>query len=123
MNLIQKQKAFSILLARFILEIQSLGYEVTLGETWRPPETARSNEAAGTGIANSLHCLRLAVDLNLFRGGKLLQRSSEYQEVGTIWKSYTSNDLTCCWGGEFRDSRGWPTPDGNHFSVEHNGVK
>lgn len=89
---------------------------MTIGEVWRSPEEAQRNATDGDGIPNSLHCVRLAIDLNLFRGGKFLTRSGEYREMGEYWKSLSTAELLCRWGGDFPG-------DGPHFSIEHNGVK
>lgn len=115
MNLIQKQKVFSVLSAKLILKAVELGYEVTFGEAWRPPETAKDYARQGKGISNSNHCQRLAIDLNLFKDGQYLSRTEAYTELGEIWEGWTSPEYKCAWGGRFRD--------GNHFSLEHNGVK
>jgi hypothetical protein len=114
-NLAQKQRLFARLISELILEITERGYEVTLGESWRPPEMAKIYAAQGRGITNSLHWSRLAVDLNLFLGGKQLTKSEEYKEVGELWESKSGKDYKCAWGGRFSD--------GNHFSIEHNGVR
>lgn len=115
MNLISKQKRFSELVALLILKARELGYEVTFGEAWRPPETAAYYEKDGRGISNSLHKIRLAVDINLFKDGRFLQLSEEYKELGEYWESLSTEDCVTHWGGRFND--------GNHFSVGHNGVK
>lgn len=115
MNLIQKQKAFSERLAKLILHLVAQGYEVTFGECWRPPETAAIYASQGKGISNSLHSQRLAVDLNLFKDGKLLIHTDEYHEAGSFWECLSTDDCVCSWGGDFGD--------GNHFSIEHNGIR
>lgn len=115
MNLSQKQRCFSLLIARFILALRDLGYQVSLGEAWRPPEMAMIYENRGTGISNSLHTSRLAVDLNLFKGGIFLTKTDQYKEAGELWESYSNEELECCWGGRFKDS--------SHFSISHGGVK
>lgn len=116
MILIQKQKIFTQLVAKLLQECASRGYEVTFGETWRPPETAKFYSESGEGVANSLHCFRLAVDLNLFKDGIYLRKTPNYLEMGDYWKSLSTVDYTCCWGGDWGK-------DGNHFSLEHNGVR
>lgn len=115
MNLLEKQKAFSHLVIKLLQFLQENEYEVTLGEIWRPPETANLFDKEGKGIANSLHCLRLAIDINLFQEKKHLTKSQDYRFIGEYWESLSTPELTCCWGGRFGD--------GNHFSVMHNGVK
>lgn len=92
-----------------------LGYEVTLGEAWRPDETARIYAERGIGIDNSLHRLRLAKDLNLFKGGKFLTLTEEYREIGELWEAMSTDEYQCVWGGRFGD--------GNHFSISHQGIK
>lgn len=107
-TLAEKQKRFVKMLVDFLGWLHANGYEVTLGEAWRAPETAAIYAKDGRGVANSLHCERLAVDLNLFRGGRYLRETEEYQEAGEHWES-----LGGSWGGRFRD--------GNHFSLAHGG--
>ncbi len=86
-----------------------------MGEVWRTPEQAKWNADHGIGIPNSLHILRLAADINLWKDGVWLQKTSEYTFAGEYWESLSTPDLQCCWGGRFGD--------GNHFSIENNGVK
>ena len=112
MTLRQKQSLFAKQAARLILKAYALGYEVTLGEALRSPAQAAANAASGIGIANSLHCLKLAVDLNLFLDGKYLSSSESHRPLGEWWE--VQHELAR-WGGRF--SR----PDGNHYSFAHNG--
>jgi hypothetical protein len=115
MNLIQRQKAFAVMRARLVLKAVELGYEVTEGESWRPPETAALYAKEGRGISNSLHLIRLAWDCCLFKGGKFLTRTEDYRELGEWWEKQSTEELELCWGGRFGD--------GNHFSAKHNGVR
>lgn len=94
-----------------------IGYEVTLGEAWRPPETAKLYAQPGgvVGIKNSLHTERLAMDLNLFMDGRFLTKTEEYEEAGMIWENFSTDRYKCVWGGHFQD--------GNHFSLSHNGIR
>lgn len=114
MQLGAKQRKFSLLVAKLITWAYENGYEVTLGEAYRTPEQAAINAQTGKGISNSLHRIRLAIDLNLFKDGQYLARSEDHKPLGEYWKSL---DPLCCWGGDF--SR----PDGNHYSLTHGGVK
>ena len=116
MTLSEAQRLFSRLLGQFLVAIyQQPGLSVTMGECYRTTQRAAENAAAGTGISNSLHCKRLAVDLNLFVGDIYQMESEEYAVLGAIWKGL--NPL-CRWGGDFKSR-----PDGNHFSIEFEGVK
>ncbi|UAN53713.1 M15 family metallopeptidase [Serratia sp. JSRIV002] len=112
MTLSEKQQLFTKLIAQLILWADEKGYRLTFGEAYRTPEQAALNAKSGKGIANSLHTQRLAVDLNLFKNGIYQTDSAAYKELGLYWES-----LGGAWGGRF--SR----PDGNHFSLEHNGVR
>lgn len=116
MNLIDKQKLFPHLLVQLLDWLDANGYEVTLGEAWRPPEMARMYAKDGRGIENSLHLSRIAIDLCLWKGGKYLTLSEDYRPAGEFWEKLShSPDYECVWGGRFKD--------GNHFSVEHQGVR
>jgi hypothetical protein len=90
------------------------GYELTFGEAYRTPEQAALNAAAGIGIKNSLHTVRLAIDFNVFKDDVWLKKSEDLRELGIYWKSLNPKNA---WGGDFKN------PDGNHFSQSRNGVK
>jgi hypothetical protein len=115
MSLSEKQQQFAILVAKLILWADEQGYAVTFGEAYRTPEQAALNAKKGSGIANSLHTVRLAVDLNLFKNGKYLSNSEDHKPLGDYWKSLGAE---CCWGGDFK-----PRADGNHYSLSHEGRK
>ncbi|AJI86362.1 D-alanyl-D-alanine carboxypeptidase family protein [Yersinia rochesterensis] len=89
------------------------GYQLTFGESYRTLEQAKLNAKAGTGISNSLHTSRLAVDFNLFINGVYKTKSEDFLPLGKYWESIGGS-----WGGRFKSN-----PDGNHFSLEHNGVR
>jgi hypothetical protein len=116
MTLIERQQLFARLLPRLLDKAYELGFAVSLGEAWRTPEQARANARAGTGTLNSLHTLRLAIDLNLFRGHIWLQDTESHRSLGLYWKSLHP---LCRWGGDFTRPDG--RPDGNHYSIEWEG--
>lgn len=89
---------------------------LTWGETYRTPEQMLLNVAHGSGIAHSLHGVRLAVDLNLFveSTGDELTGLEDYRPLGDFWMGL---DPLCVWGGTF--SR----PDADHFSITWQGVR
>lgn len=64
------------------------------------------------GIDASLHVDALAVDLNLFIGGKWQSDSAAYRPLGDYWEGLSPD---AAWGGRF------DRPDGNHFSLRHGG--
>ena len=112
MTLRQKQSVFAELVAQLIVKAYEMGYEVTFGEAWRNPRVAEKYSEWGIGIKSSLHCSRLAIDLNLFRDGKLLKDTEDHRPLGQYWKTL---DPLCRWGGDFRRR------DGNHYSMAHGG--
>lgn len=114
MTLGAKQRKFTKLVGVLIAFAYSEGYELTFAEAYRTPEQAALNAKTGAGISNSLHTKRLAVDMNLFIDGVYQTQSEAYKPLGEYWKSL---DPDCAWGGDF--SR----PDGNHFSLSHEGVR
>jgi hypothetical protein len=115
MKLSEKQAIFTSNIARLIAFAWSKGYRLTFGEAWRPPEMAKLNAKSGKGIANSLHTVRLAVDFNLYKDGVYMTKTEDHEELGAFWKSL---DPLNRWGGDFRSR-----PDGNHYSMEHNGIQ
>jgi len=61
---------------------------------------------------NSLHFDGLAVDIDLFRNGIYLTKTSDHTEYGEYWKSLHPD---CRWGGDFQNK------DGNHYSITYQG--
>ena len=114
MTLSEKQKRFTELVAVLIIWCYEHGFELTFGEAYRTPEQAALNAAKGSGISKSLHTVRLAIDLNLFIDDEYQSQSAAYKPLGDYWKSL---DPEANWGGDFSK------PDGNHFSLAHNGIK
>lgn len=109
-TLYDKQVRFAAMVAQLIARAFEEGYEVTLGEAWRSPEEAARLANAGRGIRNSLHCERLAIDLNLFRYGVYLDKTESHRPLGEWWESIGGT-----WGGRFGD--------GNYYSLAHKGRK
>lgn len=117
LTLNQKQALFTKLIAHLIDYLNHHGFDVVFAEAYRTPAQAAQNAKDGIGIANSLHTLRLAIDLLLFKDGTYLKDSKDYKIAGEFWKSLSGPDYLCCWGGDFKK------PDGDHFSIEHNGTR
>lgn len=99
------------MLADLIKFAESKGYQLTLGDAYRDPRVhGKVGVKASYSSANSVHKQRLAIDLNLFKDGVYLSSTEDYVELGKYWESIGGT-----WGGRFED--------GNHFSLEHNGMK
>ena len=111
MTLREKQSKFARMVADLIVRAHELGYEVTLGDAYRDPRLHGGiGVKKGYGHSKSCHKLRLAIDLNLFKDGQFLQTSDDHKPLGEWWEAQGGT-----WGGRFHD--------GNHYSLEHEGMK
>lgn len=102
-ELAYKQRKFVLMISDLIQWAYDHGYELTFGDAYRDPRCPY-------GHSNSLHKMRLAVDFNLFKNGEYLPNTEDHQPLGEYWESIGGT-----WGGRFRD--------GNHYSLEHEGMK
>jgi len=93
------------MIALLILHAEQLGFELTFGDAYRDPKVKY-------GHKKSLHRKRLALDLNLFQDGKYLTKTEDHQPLGEYFESIGGT-----WGGRFKKK------DGNHYSIEHGGMK
>lgn len=106
----QRQRRFTLYVGKLIIWAYDNGFELTVGDAYRSPETAKIYAERGIGSATSLHCERLAIDLNLFIKEKYQTDTAAYAPLGKYWKSLHPD---CAWGGDFRRQ------DGNHFSLRY----
>lgn len=107
MKLSEVQQLFSRDIVRLLKHMEDKGFKYTFGEAFRTAEQAELYAKQGKGIKNSLHCQRLALDINLFDAdGKFLDSTDAHAEFGTYWESLHPGNR---WGGRF------PKPDGNHY--------
>ncbi len=106
-----KQALFSFLLAHLILRAYAMGYEITMGDVL-------DSDGDGGHMKGSVHDLKLAADLNLWKDGKYLTLTEDHAALGAYWKSLHP---FCRWGGDFKRADGRPKPDGNHYSITHAG--
>lgn len=109
--LLQTQQAFTKNVGKLIVYIYANSYSATFADAYRSPEMAALYASQGKGIAHSQHCLRLAVDLNIFNEkNELLSTKADYQKFGDFWKSLPGN---CRWGGDFEK-----LVDLDHFEMQ-----
>jgi len=107
------QRLFMRLVPRLIDRIHEQGYECTVGDAYRDPRVfGELGEHLGYGHARSAHKRRLAIDINLFRDGVYLQKTEDHKPFGEWWKQ---QHPLCRSGIDFQD--------GNHYSLEWDGVK
>ena len=100
MSLRQKRVKFSRMFALLIGYVTERGYECAIDDV-----------KCRTGhMKHSLHYEGLAGDLILYKDGKYLTETSDYEFAGNFWEH-----LGGSWGGRFGD--------GNHFSLAHGGRK
>ena len=122
MTLGEKQRIFAQTMGEFICWCYAQGYEVSFGDAYRDPRLHGDiGVKLGYGHSKSAHKRRLAVDLNLYLDSvpgtddDVYQPNTEaHRPMGEKWKSMHP---LACWGGDF------PTPDGNHYSFEHEGIR
>lgn len=113
MTLKETQILFARLFPRLIDKAFELGYEVTFGDVFRDPRVhGEPGVKLGYGHPKSVHKVRLAADLNLFKDGKFLGSTEDHQILGEWWEK---QHPLCRWGGRFED--------GNHYSLEYGGMK
>jgi len=106
----QAQVKFTRMLALLFQFAYMRGYEITLGEGYRSDHRGH--------MKDSLHYIRLAQDINLFRNGIYLTHTEDYKELGEFWES-----IGGAWGGRFGAGKNGLGTDGNHFSFAWDGRK
>ncbi len=108
-----QQALFADNVAQLILEIGRRNYHCTFGEAYRTPEQAAIYAKEGKGIKDSLHCQKLAVDLNLFTNDfHYIPDYKEYQQFGDFWEKISDDNR---WGGYFVSKYGGHLVDADHF--------
>lgn len=139
MTLGEKQRLFVRLYSEWLAWALAQGYEFTFGEAYRSDEQAEinsigqmgretvaqlvqrafpalaeaiRNNGKANGIRRSGHGNKLALDQNLFINGVYQPTTEAWKPLGEKWESLHP---LCRWGGRFGD--------GNHISLEHDGVK
>ena len=117
-KLSELQRIFTFLISFLIQHAYRNNMELTFGEAYRDPRIALLNAEAGKGIKKSLHCSRLAVDLNLFIKDKYVTDKLSYRRLGEYWKSFSVPGIECAWGGDFKSIN-----DPYHFSISYCGRK
>ena len=111
MTLFEKQTQFTKMLPLLLNKAFELGFDVTVGDAYRDPRVFGAlGETKGYGLPSSAHKSRLAIDLNLFKNGVFLESTNDHLPLGEYWESIGGS-----WGGRFKD--------GNHYSLQFNGIR
>jgi len=104
-TLLEKQQLFVQMVAMLIEFAYKCNYSLSFGDAYRDPRVSFPYSHK-----KSLHKIRLAIDFNVFKEGKILLHGAEFKELGEYWES-----IGGAWGNSFGD--------GSHFSIEHEGMK
>lgn len=105
MNLREARVLFTKNLPMLIITAEALGYEVAADFLKRCIDCP-------VGHARSCHKSGLAIDLHLYKDGIYLSDDESHQPLGEWWEA---QHPLFRWGGRFGD--------GNHYSLEWEGVK
>lgn len=118
MSILALQFQFASDTAKLLQKAEELGYRITLGEAERTQAQANADAQSGLGISHSLHLLRLAIDINLFKevNGEwvYIENGEGHDALGAWWKTISANHR---WGGDF------PKKDFNHYSISPDGIR
>jgi len=102
MTLLQRQQQLLPMVCRLVAKALSLGEQVTGGDLYRDPR-------APYGHPHSLHRVRLAIDLNLFRDGRYITDAEGHKELHEFWESLGGSPMI--------------EDDANHYSLPWEGMK
>jgi len=128
MALSTKQMEFAQCVAKLLLFVHDYAdpdtpgvrFGVTFGDAYRDPRVFGQFGGSMSTYSSkrSVHKLRLAIDLNLFRvhpdnSTMFMRTSKDHEPFGEYWQTLHKDAR---WGGTFK------RPDGNHYSFSHWGV-
>lgn len=120
MTLGEKQRLFARLVAGpggLVSRALELGFDVAFGAAERSIVEQRAAIASGASRlrgdpSKGAHVRRVAVDLHLYRDGFYQRETEDHRELGEWWERFHP---LARWGGRWGD--------GNHYSLEHEGVR
>lgn len=99
MSVIAEQAAFLKDVVKLLMKADELEYVVTGGELSRTVEQQAIYVKTGRSkTMDSSHLRRGAIDLNIFKNGKLCSRD-EIKPLGDFWESLNEKNR---WGGNWR---------------------
>ena len=99
MTLREKQSLFVFNVHLLIEFAYKHGFELTAGEFYRTEEQQKIYFDSGRSkTMQSRHRQRLAVDFNIFIGGKLVSDPAVIQPLGEFWMSLNTDNV---WGNDW----------------------
>jgi hypothetical protein len=109
MSLQKNQAIFAQNVSKLINFLFDSGFSCSLGEVYRTAEQAEIYAKESKGIVNSLHCKKLAIDINLFDlNGVYLVDPASYLKLAEYWESLNPKNRS---GIRFK------RVDSNHFEM------
>ena len=100
MSMVQEQATFLLDVCALVAYATEQGFVVTGGELTRPIEMQQLYVKTGRSkTMDSQHLKRLAIDLNFFKDGKLVQSREELKPLGDWWEARSAKNR---WGGNWR---------------------
>jgi hypothetical protein len=103
LSLGKHQEKFSHMVYLLFGKAFELGYDIRI-------EHCKRCDNCPVGHKISLHKLKLAIDLSLFKNGRFLCDTHDHKPLGEFWESIGGS-----WGGRFQD--------GNHYSLSYKGMR
>lgn len=100
MSMVQEQASFLLDACALVVYATEQGFVVTGGELVRPIEMQQLYVKSGRSkTMDSQHLKRLAIDLNFFKDGRLVQSREELKPLGDWWEARNTKNR---WGGNWR---------------------
>ncbi len=93
-----------------LIKARQMGFRVSGGELWRNKEIQKIYFDSGrSSTMNSRHWKKLALDINFFLDGKVIDDYDSLLPIGEFWESLHEKNV---WGGR------WKNPyDPSHFET------
>lgn len=106
MSLVNEQAAFLLDACKLIAYATEQGFTVTGGELFRTIEQQQIYMKTGRSqTMASNHLKRCAIDLNFFKGGKLVLDIPTLKPLGDFWQSLNPKNI---WGGSWSSFKDLP---------------
>ncbi len=113
MTLREARVAFTYALTKLVSQAKDMGYELAFAEGM---DRVTEKDPTTDHMKGSLHEIGLAMDIDLYKGGKYLAKTEDHTSLGEWWEGFgRSMGWPLAWGGRFKD--------GNHYAWAWEGKK